>query len=141
MEFVFNAPQLAAFSALVVAILGLVGVLYGHRVQYKLGKQKAELDRVSFMVDRLEARAKESEARAAEADARASDAVKRMDEMDDKIYRLRNELGDSRDENSELKVRLGVMEAKVDAAEEYIVELLAWGEDGAPPPPPARRMG
>ena len=41
MEFVFNAPQLAAFSALVVAILGLVGVLYGHRVQYKLGKQKA----------------------------------------------------------------------------------------------------
>ncbi|WP_406714700.1 hypothetical protein [Trueperella pyogenes] len=132
-ELIMNGAQFATIVTLVVGAFTLIGVMVGHWVQYKLGKQKAELDRVTFLVNELQESAKN-------ASDRADAAAVRMDGMDGKIHELRKALGESRDENAKMKALLAETMEKVESAEDYILELLAWGEDGAPPPPPVRRI-
>lgn len=129
----------AAMASVVVAVVALIGALVGHGVQYKLGKNKAAIDTLSSVVDDLQEQLK---------DAHAHNTVmaQRMDAMDTKLTNIRKELGDTRDENqrmreeqARLRAELDTALLKGDAAEAYIVELLKWGEGGAPPPPPARR--
>ncbi|AJC70526.1 hypothetical protein X956_04135 [Trueperella pyogenes TP8] len=126
----------AAFATVIVAVIGLVGLVVGHWVQYKLGKQKAQMDVLMGMVNELQ---EEWE----KATAREERAVERMDRQDNKISELRKELGQARDEAAQANIK--AEKARVEAEkvrreksdlEEYVSVLVEHINAHRPPPPP-----
>ncbi|QOR47573.1 hypothetical protein INS90_10060 [Trueperella pecoris] len=129
----------AAFASVVVAVIGLVGLVVGHGVQYKLGKQKAQMEGLTVMVNELQ---EERE----KANAREERAIERMDRMDHKISELRTELGKARNEAAQAYVtaedaRVEAEQARKDKAEleEYVKVLVEHINAHRPPPPPEWR--
>ncbi|MGV4289404.1 hypothetical protein [Trueperella pyogenes] len=129
----------AAFATVLAALLGLVGLVVGHWVQYRLGKQKAQVDGLTVMVNELQ---EERE----KANAREERAIERMDRMDHKISELRTELGKARNEAAQAYVkaedaRLEFEQARKDKAdlEEYVKVLVEHINAHRPPPPPEWR--
>ncbi|WP_461031130.1 hypothetical protein [Trueperella pyogenes] len=129
----------AAFATVLAALLGLVGLVVGHWVQYRLGKQKAQVDGLTVMVNELQ---EERE----KANAREERAIERMDRMDHKISELRTELGKARNEAAQAYVkaedaRLEFEQARKDKAdlEEYVKVLVEHINQRLPPPPPEWR--
>ncbi|MEW6880725.1 hypothetical protein [Trueperella pyogenes] len=129
----------AAFATVIVAVIGLVGLVVGHWVQYKLGKQKAQMDVLTVMVNELQ---EEWE----KATAREERAVERMDRQDNKISELRKELGQARDEAAQANIK--AEKARVEAEkvrrekfdlEEYVSVLVEHINAHRPPPPPEWR--
>lgn len=126
----------AAFATVIVAVIGLIGLAIGHWVQYKLGKQKAQMDGLVAMVNELQ---EERE----KATAREERAIERMDRMDHKISELRTELGKARNEAAQAYVtaedaRVEAEQARKDKAEleEYVKVLVEHINAHRPPPPP-----
>lgn len=145
-EIVLNGAQLAALVSLAVAVVGLAGVLYGHRVQYKLGKQKAMLDQQQLDVDRHKAEISNlGEALAAQ--GAVMNNLRAVGEYQGAQITLQHESLAALQEKYEqlqaayevLRDKYEVVDANLARAEAYISELLEWGERGAPPPPPQRR--
>ncbi|WHU57039.1 hypothetical protein [Trueperella pyogenes] len=129
----------AAFATVIVAVIGLIGLAIGHWVQYKLGKQKAQMDGLVAMVNELQ---EERE----KATAREERAIERMDRMDHKISELRTELGKARNEAAQAYVtaedaRVEAEQARKDKAEleEYVKILVEHINAHRPPPPPEWR--
>ncbi|WP_406709369.1 hypothetical protein QEV61_04760 [Trueperella pyogenes] len=129
----------AAFATVIVAVIGLIGLAIGHWVQYKLGKQKAQMDGLVAMVNELQ---EERE----KANAREERAIERMDRMDHKISELRTELGKARNEAAQAYVtaedaRVEAEQARKDKAdlEEYVSVLVEHINAHRPPPPPEWR--
>lgn len=129
----------AAFATVIVAVIGLVGLVVGHGVQYKLGKHKAQLDALTVMVNELQ---EERE----KATAREERAIERMDRQDNKISELRKELGQARDEAAKAnakaeKARVEAEKARREKSdlEEYVSVLVEHINAHRPPPPPEWR--
>lgn len=129
----------AAFATVIVAVVGLVGLVVGHWVQYRLGKNKAQMDGLTVMVNELQ---EERE----KANAREERAIERMDRMDHKISELRTELGKARNEAAQAYVkaedaRLEFEQARKEKAEleEYVKILVEHINAHRPPPPPEWR--
>lgn len=126
----------AAFATVIVAVIGLIGLAIGHWVQYKIGKNKAQMDGLVAMVNELQ---EERE----KANAREERAIERMDRMDHKISELRTELGKARNEAAQAYVtaedaRVEAEQARKDKAEleEYVKVLVEHINAHRPPPPP-----
>lgn len=126
----------AAFATVLAALLGLIGLAIGHWVQYKIGKNKAQMDGLVAMVNELQ---EERE----KATAREERAIERMDRMDHKISELRTELGKARNEAAQAYVtaedaRLEFEQARKEKAEleEYVKVLVEHINAHRPPPPP-----
>ncbi|MGV4377924.1 hypothetical protein [Trueperella pyogenes] len=126
----------AAFATVIVAVIGLIGLAIGHWVQYKLGKNKAQMDGLVAMVNELQ---EERE----KANAREERAIERMDRMDHKISELRTELGKARNEAAQAYVtaedaRVEAEQARKEKAEleEYVKVLVEHINAHRPPPPP-----
>ncbi|WP_341741297.1 hypothetical protein [Trueperella pyogenes] len=126
----------AAFATVIVAVIGLIGLAIGHWVQYKLGKNKAQMDGLTVMVNELQ---EERE----NANAREERAIERMDRMDHKISELRTELGKARNEAAQAYVtaedaRVEAEQARKEKAEleEYVKVLVEHINAHRPPPPP-----
>ncbi|QOR47487.1 hypothetical protein INS90_09605 [Trueperella pecoris] len=122
----------AAFASVVVAVLGLVGLVVGHWVQYRLGKQKAQMDGLTVMVNELQ---EERE----KANAREERAVERMDRLDRKLTELRQELGQARDETERAREEAAKARRENAGLEEYVGRLVDHINRRLPPPPPERR--
>lgn len=129
----------AAMASVVVAVIGLVGLVVGHWVQYKIGKNKAQMDGLTVMVNELQ---EERE----KANTREERAIERMDRMDHKISELRTELGKARNEAAQAYVtaedaRVEAEQARKDKAdlEEYVKVLVEHINAHRPPPPPEWR--
>lgn len=129
----------AAFATVIVAVIGLIGLAIGHWVQYKIGKNKAQMDGLVAMVNELQ---EERE----KANAREERAIERMDRMDHKISELRTELGKARNEAAQAYVtaedaRVEAEQARKDKAEleEYVKVLVEHINAHRPPPPPEWR--
>lgn len=134
-DFVFDA----ALATVIAAVLGLIGLVVGHWVQYKLGKQKAQMDVLTVMVNELQEAWEK-------ANAREERAIERMDRMDHKISELRAELGKARNEAAQAYVkaedaRLEFEQARKEKAEleEYVKVLVEHINAHRPPPPPEWR--
>ncbi|WP_461004556.1 hypothetical protein [Trueperella pyogenes] len=129
----------AAFATVIVAVIGLIGLAIGHWVQYKIGKNKAQMDGLVAMVNELQ---EERE----KANAREERAIERMDRMDHKISELRTELGKARNEAAQAYVtaedaRVEAEQARKEKAEleEYVKVLVEHINAHRPPPPPEWR--
>ncbi|AZR06382.1 hypothetical protein EBQ10_03115 [Trueperella pyogenes] len=122
----------AAFATVIVAVIGLVGLVVGHWVQYKLGKQKAQMDGLTVMVNELQ---EERE----KATAREERAIERMDRLDRKLSELRQELGQARDETERAREEAAKARRENAGLEEYVGRLVDHINRRLPPPPPERR--
>lgn len=122
----------AAFTTVIVAVIGLVGLVVGHWVQYKLGKQKAQMDGLTVMVNELQ---EERE----KATAREERAIERMDRLDRKLSELRQELGQARDETERAREEAAKARLENAGLEEYVGRLVDHINRRLPPPPPERR--
>lgn len=122
----------AAFATVIVAVIGLVGLVVGHWVQYKLGKQKAQMDGLTVMVNELQ---EERE----KATAREERAIERMDRLDRKLSELRQELGQARDETERAREEAAKARLENAGLEEYVGRLVDHINRRLPPPPPERR--
>ncbi|MEW6912531.1 hypothetical protein V3M78_06550 [Trueperella pyogenes] len=129
----------ATMASVVVAVIGLVGLVVGHGVQYKLGKQKAQMDVLTTMVNELQ---EERE----KANAREERAVERMDRLDRKLTELRQELGQARDEAAQANIKAEKARVEAEKArreksdlEEYVSVLVEHINAHRPPPPPEWR--
>ncbi|WP_406710988.1 hypothetical protein QEV68_10480 [Trueperella pyogenes] len=129
----------AAFATVIVAVIGLIGLAIGHWVQYKIGKNKAQMDGLTVMVNELQEAWEK-------ATAREERAIERMDRMDHKISELRTELGKARNEAAQAYVtaedaRVEAEQARKDKAEleEYVKVLVEHINAHRPPPPPEWR--
>lgn len=107
----------AAFATIVVAVIGLVGVIVGQGVQLRLGKQKAVLDEQKTALDKQRLQ---------------------LDAVNVAVASLTRVVEVQGAEITTLKARVEVTEGENESLEAYVDELIAHINARLPPPPPER---
>lgn len=108
----------AAFATIVVAVIGLVGVVVGQGVQLRLGKQKAVLDEQKTALDKQRLQ---------------------LEAVNVAVASLTKVVEVQGSEITTLKARVEVAEGENESLEAYVEELIAHINAHLPPPPPKRR--